>query len=212
MQVATPPGVEPTLEVGLVLPPSASDANQRSVDVDVDGSGSTYPGLYLMMSAARFIRPVLQSASGRVELIGAFELVEQNSCFVRSLPSHLPGMDPPFCHCDALHVVSLGAPGHHCDKCGRTTVGSTTVHSQRTRRDQHALAACIADAILRLQSVTPQHVSVSDGQADDGNTRPLTTSSHRQQNVCAVARILVLFFHSPSGMFTTAGRVAGITF
>ncbi|CAM9761273.1 unnamed protein product, partial [Phaeothamnion confervicola] len=57
LKVASPPRVEPTLEVALVpLPPP--------------GSSGAFPGLFLFTRAARMVRPVLQLASGKRELIG----------------------------------------------------------------------------------------------------------------------------------------------
>ena len=58
LKVADPPIVPPTLEVGFVPP---------------GNPGSPYPGLYLFTGAARLVRPVLQRASGRTELIGPLE-------------------------------------------------------------------------------------------------------------------------------------------
>ena len=59
MKVADRPQIPPTLEVAF-FPPSPS------------GSGP-FPGLYLFTGSARVIRPVLQRASGKVEMIGSME-------------------------------------------------------------------------------------------------------------------------------------------
>lgn len=58
LKVADPPGVPPSLEVAHIPPAS---------------TGSPYPGLFLFTSAARLVRPVLQRATGKTELIGPME-------------------------------------------------------------------------------------------------------------------------------------------
>jgi len=58
MKVTDPPEVPPTLEVAYIPPGT---------------QGGPFPGLYLFTGAARVIRPTLQRASGRTELIGPME-------------------------------------------------------------------------------------------------------------------------------------------
>ena len=92
LKVAEPPTIEPTLEVGLVLP---------------DTGSSIYPGLYLFTGAARLVRPVLQCASGRVELIGSFEQVHLDIASRAGDPP-TPGA-PPYTHSelDPTNMLSL---------------------------------------------------------------------------------------------------------
>lgn len=54
---ATEAGVSPLLEVAM-LPPA---------------HGGAFPGLYLFLSPARFLRPVRHLAAGKIELIGSLE-------------------------------------------------------------------------------------------------------------------------------------------
>lgn len=58
LKVADPPGVPPSMEIAHIPTGSA---------------GSPYPGLFLFTEAARLIRPVLQRASGKTEMIGPME-------------------------------------------------------------------------------------------------------------------------------------------
>jgi DNA-directed RNA polymerase I subunit RPA2 len=58
LKVSNPPLVPATLEVALIPPGNL---------------GAPYPGLYLFSGAARLIRPVLQRATGRTEMIGPLE-------------------------------------------------------------------------------------------------------------------------------------------
>lgn len=58
LKVAEPPQVPQTLEVALI---------------PLGDPGSPYPGLYLFTGAARLVRPVLQRATGKTELIGPME-------------------------------------------------------------------------------------------------------------------------------------------
>jgi DNA-directed RNA polymerase I subunit RPA2 len=58
LKVADPPAVPPTLEIAL-LPPG--------------NPGTPYPGLYLFTISARMVRPVLQRATGKTEMIGPLE-------------------------------------------------------------------------------------------------------------------------------------------
>ena len=58
LKVAEPPSVPPNMEIAHI--PSGD-------------SGSPYPGLYLFTAAARLVRPVLQRATGKTELIGPME-------------------------------------------------------------------------------------------------------------------------------------------
>lgn len=58
LKVAEPPVVPSTLEVALVPP---------------GNPGAPYPGLYLFTVSARLIRPVLQRATGKTEMIGPLE-------------------------------------------------------------------------------------------------------------------------------------------
>ena len=58
LKVSEPPQVPPTLEVALI---------------PLGDKGSPYPGLYLFTGAARLVRPVLQRASGKTEMIGPME-------------------------------------------------------------------------------------------------------------------------------------------
>lgn len=58
LKVTEPPQVPPTLEVALI---------------PLGDKGSPYPGLYLFTGAARLVRPVLQRASGKTEMIGPME-------------------------------------------------------------------------------------------------------------------------------------------
>jgi len=58
LKVQSPPKIPPTLEVALI---PASDA------------GSPYAGLFLFAGTARMVRPVLQRATGKTEMIGPME-------------------------------------------------------------------------------------------------------------------------------------------
>lgn len=58
LKVQQPPVVPPTLEIGYIAP---------------GNRGSPFPGLFLFTSAARLVRPVLQRATGKEELIGPLE-------------------------------------------------------------------------------------------------------------------------------------------
>jgi DNA-directed RNA polymerase I subunit RPA2 len=58
LKVADSPTIPSTLEVALI---------------PADNAGSPYPGLYLFAGAARLVRPVLQRATGKTEMIGPME-------------------------------------------------------------------------------------------------------------------------------------------
>lgn len=58
LKVSEPPIIPPTMEVAMIPPGNL---------------GAPYPGLYLFTGAARLIRPVLQRATGKTEMLGPLE-------------------------------------------------------------------------------------------------------------------------------------------
>ncbi|KAG5182121.1 DNA-directed RNA polymerase I complex subunit Rpa2 p [Tribonema minus] len=90
LKVATPPAVEPTMEVAL-LPPMKK------------GSGP-FPGLFLFTGASRMIRPVLNIEFCKREWIGP---LEQPFMEIACLASEAKGTGATHCEIDPTNMLSL---------------------------------------------------------------------------------------------------------
>ena len=97
------PWVPPAMEVAFVPPPSHSSAYDISCE---EGSGQssleskgddslmgTFPGLFLFSQPARFVRPVRQLWSGRVELVGSMEQVYMEVACTADDVTDIAGLD-----------------------------------------------------------------------------------------------------------------------
>lgn len=89
------PWVPPSMEVALVPPagqPSAYDA--ASGMKPAGGLMGTFPGLWLFTQAARFLRPVRQLWSGKVELLGSMEQVYMDIACTADDVTDIVGLGP----------------------------------------------------------------------------------------------------------------------